>query len=60
MNSNQALKAHGEKLFNAIDMAVNTLDDLETLVPILIQLGYSHWNFGVKDEHFVVTNLTLF
>ena len=55
MNANQLLKQHGEKLFNAIDLAINSLDDLGTLVPILIQLGYSHYNFGVRDEHFVVS-----
>jgi hemoglobin-like flavoprotein len=55
MNNNQAIKAHGEKLFNAIDMAVNSLDDLNTLVPILIQLGYSHYNWGVKEQHFIVS-----
>ena len=54
MQGNQMLKMHGEKLFNAIDMAVNTLDDLETLVPILIQLGYSHFTLGVRDKHFGV------
>ncbi len=55
MNNNQAIKAHGEKLFNAIDMAVNSLDDLNTLVPILIQLGYSHYSWGVKEQHFMVS-----
>ena len=57
MNANQMLKKHGEKLFNALDMAVNSLDDLETLVPILIQLGYSHYTWGVRDKHFVVNKL---
>jgi len=54
MNGNQMLKKHGEKLFNALDMAVNSLDDLETLVPILIQLGYSHYTWGVRDNMFAV------
>lgn len=54
MNSNATLKAHGEKLFNAIDMAVNSLEDFNTLVPILIQLGYSHYQYGVKEEYFTV------
>ena len=57
MNANQMLKKHGEKLFNALDMAVNSLDDLETLVPILIQLGYSHYTWGVRDNHFQVRKL---
>jgi len=59
MNANQMLKKHGEKLFNALDMAVNSLDDLETLVPILIQLGYSHYTWGVRDKHFVVNKRML-
>jgi len=59
MNASQLLKAHGEKLFNAIDLAVNSLDDLNTLVPILIQLGYSHYNFGVRENHFSVIYLQL-
>lgn len=54
MNGNQMLKKHGEKLFNALDMPVNSLDDLETLVPILIQLGYSHYTWGVRDHMFTV------
>jgi hemoglobin-like flavoprotein len=57
MHSNQLLKMHGEKLFNAIDLAINSLDDLGTLVPILIQLGYSHYNWGVREEHFPVNKL---
>jgi hemoglobin-like flavoprotein len=55
MQANVMLKMHGEKLFNAIDLAINSLDDLSTLVPILIQLGYSHYTFGVRDEHFPVS-----
>ena len=55
MNGNQAIKAHGEKLFNAIDLAVNSLEDLSTLVPFLIQLGYSHYGWGVREQHFPVT-----
>lgn len=54
MNGNQMLKKHGEKLFNALDMAIGSLNDLETLVPILIQLGYSHYTWGIRDTHFGV------
>jgi len=55
MFANQLLKAHGEKLFNAVDMVVNTLEDFTSLVPILIQLGFSHYRWGVRDEHFPVS-----
>lgn len=52
MSSNQTLKAHGEKLFNAIDMAVNSIHDLSSFLPILTQLGCSHHKWGVKEEQF--------
>lgn len=39
MSGDQLLKTHGEKLFNAIDMVVNNLDEWNTLTLILIQLG---------------------
>ena len=54
MKNNKMLKLHGEKLFNSIDLAVNTLDDLETLVPVLVQMGYSHYTWGVRENHFGV------
>jgi hypothetical protein len=54
MQSNAILKAHGEKQFATIDVAIGALDDLATLVPILVQLGYSHYKFGARDEHFPV------
>ena len=54
MHGNQLLKAHGEKLFTAVEMVVNSLEDFSTLVPILIQLGFSHHRWGVRDEHFPV------
>ncbi|CAF0861970.1 unnamed protein product [Brachionus calyciflorus] len=59
MNSNQMLKAHGEKLFSAIDMAVNSLDDMNNLVPILVQLGSGHCKWGVKEEHFEIIGKVL-
>lgn len=54
MQANQMLKAHGEKLFSTIDVAISMLDDLNSLIPVLIQLGYSHHKYGVKEEHFPV------
>ena len=57
MNRSHLLKAHGSKLFNAIDLAVNSLDDLKTLVPILIQLGQSHYRLNVREGHFAVSTL---
>lgn len=54
MNSNALLKAHGEKLLNAFDLVIRSLEDLSTLEPILIQLGRSHYGWGVRDKYFPV------
>lgn len=54
MRNSERLILHGEKLFGSIDIAINTLDDLTTLIPILIQIGYNHYKWGVRDEHFPV------
>lgn len=54
MYSNQLLKLHGEKLFNAVDMVVNNLQDFKSIVPIIVQLGFSHYRWGAREEHFPV------
>lgn len=54
MQGSQLLRAHGEKLFNAIDLAVNSLNDLGSLVPVLVQLGVIHYKYGIREEHFPV------
>ena len=46
--------AHGEKLFKTIDKAVNSLNNLNELVPILVNLGARHYKYGIKEEHFTV------
>jgi hypothetical protein len=54
MESSSLLKAHGIKLFNAIDLAIKNLDNLNILIPVLIQLGFSHYMKGVREQHFPV------
>ncbi len=56
MYSNQALKMHGEKLFNAVDMVVNNLQDFQLIVPIIVQLGFSHYRWGARETHFPVSS----
>jgi len=56
MYSNQALKMHGEKLFNAVDMVVNNLQDFQLIVPIIVQLGFSHYRWGAREKHFPVSS----
>jgi hemoglobin-like flavoprotein len=55
MRSSSFLKTHGIKLFNAIDLAIKNLDNLNVLIPVLIQLGFSHYMKGVREEHFPVS-----
>jgi len=46
------LKEQGKKLMRMIGMAVNGLDRLDELVPVVRQLGTRHLGYGVRDEHY--------
>lgn len=43
---------HAKGVIDTISVAVSLLQDLPTLVPILVQLGGSHAKFNLQDEHF--------
>ena len=40
------------KLIMMLAMAVNGLENLDTLAPVLMQLGARHAGYGVKDYHY--------
>jgi hemoglobin-like flavoprotein len=42
----------GRKLMKMLGMAVNGLDRLDQLVPVVQQLGARHKQYGVMDEHY--------
>lgn len=46
------LKEQGAKLMKTLTVAVKSLDKLDTLVPVLQQLGKRHKDYGVKPEHY--------
>lgn len=46
------MKEQGAKLMKMIGMAVNSLNDLDSLVPVVQALGERHLDYGVKDEHY--------
>ncbi len=46
------MKEQGRKLMSTLKVAVNGLDDLEKLVPIVEKLGKAHGGFGVKPAHY--------
>ena len=53
-NPNQVIKTHGEKVFNTLGNTLNSLDNLNKLAPELIKMGYDHYKYGTRPEHFVV------
>jgi len=42
----------GRKLMAMLTMAVNSLDNLESIVPSIQAMGKRHVGYGVKDEHY--------
>jgi nitric oxide dioxygenase len=46
------ITAHGAKLMNMIGVAVRGLDNLETIVPAIRDLGVRHVRYGVRPEHY--------
>lgn len=54
INPNHSIKAHGEKVFNTIKLAINSIDDLSAISNTLNQMGFDHYNFGTRVEHFQV------
>lgn len=53
LNSN-AFMVHAHKVATSIGNAVENLEDLENLTPILKTLGYKHKKLGVKKEHYPI------
>jgi hemoglobin-like flavoprotein len=45
--------AQRRKLVNALTAAVNGLDRLDALVPVLEDLGRRHAGYGVRDRHYL-------
>ena len=46
------MKEQGERLMTMIATAVKGLDDLDSLVPAVQDLGRRHVGYGVKREHY--------
>ncbi|BDI31657.1 hemoglobin [Capsulimonas corticalis] len=46
------MKAQQKKLMDVLATAVDSLERLDELVPVLWQLGKRHGGYGVKDEHY--------
>lgn len=46
------LTEQGAKLMKTLGIAVNSLTNLEGLVPVIENLAVKHVEYGVKDEHY--------
>lgn len=44
--------AQGKKLMMAINTVVNSLERIETLVPVIQDMGRRHAGYGVKAQHY--------
>jgi hemoglobin-like flavoprotein len=53
------LTTQGRKLMQMIGVAVNGLDRLDEIVPVVRQLGVRHRAYGVTDEHYATVATAL-
>ena len=49
----------GKKLMKTINIAVESLDDVEPLIPTLKQMGADHAGYGVKERDYNVVGAAL-
>lgn len=56
-NPLQIMKAHGVKIFEAIEMAVNSLEDFKSIAPTFSEMAYKHYEYGARIEHIEVSSL---
>lgn len=49
----------GKKLMKTINIAVEALDDVEPLVPVLKKMGAEHLGYGVKERDYNVVGASL-
>jgi hemoglobin-like flavoprotein len=46
------MRAQGQKLMTMIATAVAALEHIETIIPVVRQLGARHVAYGVREEHY--------
>jgi hemoglobin-like flavoprotein len=53
------MEEQGRRLIDMIGTAVQKLDNVETVVPVLQNLGKRHVRYGVKEEHYKTVGTAL-
>ena len=56
---NKVLRKHAAKVVLTVDKAVGLLKKLDKLIPILVDLGKTHVNYGVEPAHYEVVGEAL-
>ena len=56
MRADDRLKRQGLVTMQHVDLAVNSLNDLGSIVPALRDLGGRHAMYKVEEHHYVVGN----
>jgi len=59
LNQSAGLRKHGAGVVNTVTTAVGMLTDLPGLVPVLVDLGKRHKNYGVVPLHYDVVGQAL-
>jgi nitric oxide dioxygenase len=54
-----SIELQGRKLMEALDYTVASLEDPETLVPVLESLGRRHVSYGTREEHYATVHRAL-
>ena len=54
-DENEGLRKHALDVMKTVDLAINSLDDIQTLQDTLVELGMTHSFKDVKKEHFAVS-----
>lgn len=49
----------GKKLMKTINIAVEALDDVEPLIPVLKKMGADHYGYGVRERDYNVVGSAL-
>ncbi|WP_108879528.1 globin domain-containing protein [Anderseniella sp. Alg231-50] len=50
--ANTDMSAQNEKLVDTLSLVVGKADQLDTIVPVLQELGRKHLTYGVEDRHY--------
>ncbi|QED47458.1 NO-inducible flavohemoprotein [Cytobacillus dafuensis] len=53
-HANQKLSRQQKALANAVYAAAKYIDQLETIIPVVTQIGHKHRSLGIKPEHYPI------